>query len=279
MPNTKQAKPSNFNAVFCQRYGPWAVVTGASEGIGLAFAECLAAKGLNLLLVARRQALLESLAQQLRNNHGIQCLVVTADLGALDGNETLLAAAHGLEVGLLVANAGFGSIGALMDADLALERQMLPLNCAAVLGQCARFGKAMALRGRGGLVLMSSVVAFQGAPLSANYAATKAYVQTLAEGLAIELQSKGVDVLAVAPGPVHTGFASRANMQMAQALDPVVIAQGALAALGRRTTVRPGWLSKVLGWSLASSPRWLGTRIMGQVMRGMAKPMDATAGK
>ena len=124
---------------------------------------------------------------------------------------------------------------------------------------------------RGGIILLSSIVAFQGVPGSANYAATKAYVQSLAEGLALELKPFGVDVLAVAPGPVNTGFAKRAGMHMGKALAAKDIAQVSLNALGKRTTTRPGWLSKLLGYSLAMLPRWGRTRVLKQVMRGMAK--------
>jgi uncharacterized protein len=118
-------------------------------------------------------------------------------------------------------------------------------------------------------VLMSSLLAFHGTPLSANYAATKAYVQSLAEGLRAEWSAHGVDVIASAPGPIDTGFAKRADMRMAQTLPAAVVARQTLAALGRRGTVRPGWLSKLLGWSLATAPRALRVTIMGRIMGGM----------
>lgn len=146
---------------------------------------------------------------------------------------------------------------------------MLDLNCRAVLSLCLHFAPLLAERGRGGLVLMSSLVGFQGTPGAAHYAATKAYVQTLAEGLRSELRSSGVDVLASAPGPVHSGFAARADMQMGKALDAADVAVPTLNALGRRTTVAPGGLSKLLTWSLAPLPRTARTRIMSGVMGGM----------
>jgi short-subunit dehydrogenase len=122
---------------------------------------------------------------------------------------------------------------------------------------------------RGGIVLMSSLVAFQGVPRAANYAATKAYVQALAEGLRLELAPQGVDVVASAPGPVVSGFGSRADMVMGNGTKPDVVARQTLEALGRRGTVRPGWLSKLLEASLALLPRWGRARMMGMVMRGM----------
>jgi short-subunit dehydrogenase len=118
-------------------------------------------------------------------------------------------------------------------------------------------------------VLLSSLVAFQGVPRAANYAATKAYIQTLAEGLRAELRPHGVDVLASAPGPIASGFAQRADMRMSASLQPDVVATATLDALGRTTTVRPGWLSKALGWSLALLPRWAMVQVMARVMKGM----------
>jgi short-subunit dehydrogenase len=138
-----------------------------------------------------------------------------------------------------------------------------------VLAQAWHFGRRFAKRGRGGVVFMSSLLAFHGTPRAAHYAATKAYVQTLAEGLRVEWAPRGVDVIASAPGPISTGFAARANMQMAQALPAEVVARVTMQALGRKTTVRPGWLSKLLGWSLATLPRWGQVMVITQVMKGM----------
>jgi hypothetical protein len=148
---------------------------------------------------------------------------------------------------------------------------MLDVNCRALLANCLHFGKRLAARGRGGMILMASLVGFQGTPFAAHYAATKAYVQTLAEALHLELAAKGVDVLASAPGPVHSGFDARARMKMGAAMRPEEVARKTLDALGHRMTVAPGLLSKVLTYSLAPLPRWLRARIMGRVMHGMTK--------
>ena len=118
---------------------------------------------------------------------------------------------------------------------------------------------------------MSSLLAWQGVPRAANYAATKAYVQPLAEGLRIELGPVGVDVVACAPGPIASGFADRAGMVMSGAAPARVVAQETLAALGRWGTVRPGLLSKLLEWSLAFLPRWGRVRMLALVMGGMTK--------
>lgn len=194
---------------------------------------------------------------------------MAVDLSDLNAVQTMLAATDDLDVGLLVAAAGFGTSGPLTQGSLATETEMVALNCTGVLAQAWHFARRFAAQERGGIVLMSSGLAFQGAAGSANYAATKAYVQTLAEGLREELKSSGVSVIASAPGPIATGFAARARLQMPQALQPRVVATQTLAALGRLGTVRPGWLSKLLGWSLATAPRALRVKIMGRVMAGM----------
>ena len=252
-----------------KKYGPWAVVTGASEGIGREFAVSLAAAGFNLVLAARRRDLLNELARTLTVNHRIEVKVVAVDLATAEGVSRLQAECDALEVGLLVAAAGFGTSGALLDSKLADEVQMLEVNCRAVLELSHHFGARFSKQRRGGLVLLSSLLAFQGVPRAAHYAATKAYIQSLAEGLRIELAPYGVDVIASAPGPIATGFARRANMQMNLTLTPAVVATATLAALGHSGTVRPGWLSKLLEWSLALLPRWGRVRVLALVMGGM----------
>ncbi len=256
-------------SAWCRRYGPWAVITGASDGIGRAFAQDLARRGVHLVLVARRGALLATLADELRKAHGIECRVLVADLAHAGGVGSVIDSTADLDVGLLVASAGFGTSGPLISSNPDVEREMLDVNCAAVLTLATHFGTRLAGRGRGGLVFLSSLLAFHGVPGAAHYAATKAYVQTLAEGLRVELAPSGVDVIASAPGPIRTGFADRARLRMSLALSPDVVARVTLAALGRRTTVRPGWLSKLLGWSLALLPRWGQVMVITPIMQGM----------
>ena len=253
------------------RYGQAAVVTGASSGIGEQFARGLAAEGFDLLLVARRNEVLCQLAEELRGKHAISVHVLAADLADPASADTVVSKAREMGVGLLICAAGFGTSGAFIEGTLADECAMVDVNCRSLMTLTWHFGKWFTDRRRGGIVLMSSLLGFQGVPRAANYAATKAYVQSLAEGLHHELKLFGVDVLASAPGPVHSGFGGRANMQMGMALRPQDVAAETLSALGRRATVRPGWLSKALEWSLKPLPRWGRVRMMGVVMRGMTR--------
>ncbi len=256
---------------FASKYGPWASVTGASDGIGRSFAIELAKSGIHVVLIARRRAELERLADSLRTTYGVQCRVVPADLSSNEGIAEAMSATKDLDVGLMVCAAGFGTAGPFLRGDLTNELDMIQVNCSAVASIVWTMGNRLVERGKGGIILLSSIVAFQGVPRSAQYAATKAYVQTLAEGLRIEWKRYGVDVLSVAPGPVNTGFAARSNLTMGKAASPTVIAAQSLLALGKLGTVRPGWLSKLLGYSLAMTPRFIRVRIMALVMGGMTK--------
>ena len=256
---------------FAGRYGPWAVVTGASDGIGRALALALASRGLNLILVARRADRLEAVAEIVRT-YGVAALVIPADLARPTAWDIVLDAAAAHDVGLLVAAAGFGTSGPLLEGYAVTDLVMVSVNCTAVRAQPPACEERFTARGRGGIVLMGSLLGFQGVPGAAAYAATKAFVQTLAEGLRPELRRAGVDVLAVAPGPVRSGFADRAGLRMGLALPAAAVAGPILSALGRRTTVRPGWLSWLLEAAFIGQPRSLRSRILARVMAGMIPP-------
>jgi len=253
-----------------ERYGPWAVVTGASDGIGRSTATLLAEAGVHVVLVARRSEVLDALASDLRASHGVDTQVVAADLTTPSGVDAVLDRTRGLDVGLFVAAAGFGTTGPFIDSNLDDELAMVDVNCRAVVGLTHGFARRLADRGAGGIVLFGSLVGFQGVPQTANYAATKAFVQSFAEGLRLELKPVGVEVLATAPGPTRSGFAAHASMTMSSAADVDVVARSTLRSLGRRSsTVRPGALAKLLGFSLIMLPRWARVRLMGTIMSGM----------
>jgi short-subunit dehydrogenase len=252
-----------------RNYGPWALITGASSGIGKELASRLAEAGLNVVLSARRAALLEQLSEELTAKYGIEARVVTADLSQEKDIHHLFEATADLQIGLLVANAGFGTSGKFLHADIKQEINMLDVNCKALLKCTHHYAQQMMLSKKGGIILLSSMVGFQGVPNAAHYAATKAYVQSLGEALHVELKPNGIDVLAAAPGPVMSGFSERANMKMGNVLQPSDVAIPMLKALGKRSTVLPGTLTKVLVYSLRTVPRWAKVRIMNMVMGGM----------
>lgn len=251
------------------KYGPWALITGASSGIGLAMATELAAAGLNTVLVARNENRLQKIATSFRDNYQINTMIIAADLSEKAGVAEVTVHTRQMEIGLLVAAAGFGTSGSFLKADLATELNMNAVNIDALLSLTHHFAGHFASRKQGGIVLLSSLVGFQGTPFAANYAATKAYVQSLGEALHLELKPHGVDVLASAPGPVASGFSERANMEMGKTLTPQTVAVESLSKLGRKGTVLPGFLTKFLVYSLRTLPRWGKVRVMRLAMGGM----------
>lgn len=253
------------------KYGNWAIVTGASSGIGLELASQLADAGFNLVINSRHLDKLVEVEKQLKVNTSIEIKIVASDVSETIGIDKIIQSAQGLNVGLLIVSAGYGTSGNFIDGSLHSEINMLKVNCEALLSLTHYYSQQFAQQKRGGIILMSSMVAFQGTPFASNYAATKAYVQTLAEGLHVELKPHGVDVLAAAPGPVESGFSQRANMKMSMSLTPSQVGVPILKALGRKTTVLPGFLTKLLVYSLRTVPRWGKVKIMKKVMGGMTE--------
>jgi uncharacterized protein len=230
------------------RYGPKALVVGASDGIGEAFASALAQRGLDIVLVARRPEPLEAAAQRLRTAHGVATEVVVADIGTPEGIEAVTgAAAEG--VGLLVVNAAFGPIKPFANLSPSEVDAVLDVNCRAAARLVHAIGPTLLARGRGGVILLSSMAGGQGSALVAHYAATKAYLRVLAEGLWSEWRPRGVDVVACCPGLVLTptflrSKAARTGPLVPAPMAPERVVRAALAALGRRPEVIPGWRNR-----------------------------------
>lgn len=259
-----------------ERYGDWAIVTGATSGIGLELAMQLASAGFNLIINARGLERLLALENSLRAQYSVDVVTVAADLADSAGADEIIQAANGKHVGLLVAAAGYGTSGMFVHSSVHEEVNMLRVNCEAVLLLAHYFGQRFYNAGRGGIILLSSIVAFQGVPYATHYAATKAYIQSLAEGMAAEFKGSGVDVLAACPGPVRSGFGRRANMQMDMALTPSQVGVPILQALGRQQVVLPGSLSKLLTYALRTIPRSMKVKVMQRIMGGMTKHQRAS---
>lgn len=225
-----------MKADFKERYGPWAVIAGASEGIGAAFAHRLASRGISLVLVARREEPLAQLASALP----VPSRTVVADL-ASGGTQKVFQETKDLEIGLVVANAALSPIGPFTTVEPELLRRALELNCGVAVDLARHYTPAMVERRRGGLILMSSMAGQQGSPGIAVYAATKAFDAVLAEGLWAELRPHGVDVLACIPGAVDTpGLERNSSARAPGTVSADVVAAAALKALGRKPRVVPG---------------------------------------
>src|SRR5258706_13913716 len=189
---------------FSKQYGSWAVIAGASEGLGAAYAEELARLGINLVLVARRLVLLESLASQLTEKHHIQVKTFLLDLSLPNSAETIFQFTQDLDISLLVYNAAFSAVGPFHNYSLEDHMREIDTNIRTPLALTYMFGEGMLARQRGGILLMSSLSAFQGSAFISNYAATKAFNILLAEGLWAEWRQRGVDVLFCVDGATRT---------------------------------------------------------------------------
>jgi hypothetical protein len=185
-------------------YGPWAIITGASSGIGAAFADHLAAAGLNLVLTARSTDKLHALGRRLTAAHGIDHRVITADLSRPGATATVIEATTDLDVGLLISNAGGGRPGRLLDQPLTDLHARLTLNAVTHLELVHAIAPRMVARGHGGIVLVSALGALQGLPNMAHESAAKAYVLNLGEALHHELTPDKINVSVLLPGNVDT---------------------------------------------------------------------------
>lgn len=273
------AKARRAASEFSRRYGPWALVNGASEGLGAAFAEAAAARGLNVLAVARRSEPLAAFAAALAQRFPVQVEPLAADLGRADDLDRIAARATALEVGLLVHSAAVAPIGEFLDRPLEEHAALIDVNVRAPAVLAHRLGGPMAGRGRGGLVLISSMAALQGTAMVAHYAASKAYQRVLAEGLWSELSPRGVDVIACLAGPTDTPTyragrpAGPARFEFPPVLAAGFVAEATLDALGRRPVIVPGAIQRGVALLLS---RWMpGTaaiRMVSRSTRRMYRP-------
>ena len=245
---------------FRRRYGPWAVVAGAAVGLGAEWARQLAARGLDVVLIDRDEAPLGALAEAIAREYGVQALPVSLELGRPDVVEALRLALAGREVGLLVYNAALGTVASFLALGADHLQAMLDVNCRGPLLLARALLPAMVARGRGGLILMSSLSGNVGSAQLAVYAATKAFNLVLADALWAELGPQGVDVLAVQPGSTRTPgwLSSQPADDVGMGLpvtEPAQVVREALDALGVEPVVVPGDMNRQGAEALARLPR------------------------
>lgn len=255
------------------RFGTWAVVTGASSGIGAAFARALASDGHAIVLAARREDRLRALAESLAAEFGVETRVVAVDLARPAGAVQLADAVADLDVGVLVNNAGFGHAGRFERAEEERLLEMIQVNCAAPLVLARRLVGPMRARSRGALLFTGSLAAKQPMPLHATYAASKAFVALLGEALWAELRGTGVEVLVVEPGTTDTEFQTVAGEIPHHGETPERVVAVALERLGSQPSVGVGWwrwLRGNLGMRLL--PRSLLALITGSVVERQTPP-------
>lgn len=251
-----------------ERFGPWAVVTGASSGIGREIARAVAASGLNLALVARRTERLQELGSELAARFGVAHRAITADLSVAADVDAVVDATSDLDVGLFVGNAGFANPGELWRLDRNDLLRAVHLKVDANLALVHHFAAALVTRRRGGILLTSSVGGLNGVPYVSNTAALEAYVLTLGEGLHVELRRYGVRVTILMPGPTLTESMAKMGVDSSEMpMKPMsaerVAYEGLRALQANRKTHIAGRINRMMSRLM---PRSIATAMMGAMI-------------
>jgi hypothetical protein len=270
----------NAREVFCvectplrERYGDWALVTGASAGIGEEIAKHLAAEGVSCVLSARREDHLQALAVELERQHGIATRTVPLDLSEEGGADRLADAVEDLEIGILINNAGFGYAGRFEKLDASRLRQMIQLNCVAPTLLAHRLLPGMRERGRGAMIITGSVSGRQPLPLHSVYSATKAFDLHLGEALFVEMRDAGVDVMVLEPGATQTEFGTSAGQLDHSGHEVSAVVKTAFEALGHQPSVIAGWLNWIRANAASRfAPRPLVAYVARHVMQQQTPP-------
>lgn len=249
---------------------PVALVTGASSGIGRELARVLASRNTDLILVARSQPELESLAAELRAEHAVEAWVIPADLGDRAAPARLVGEVNdrGLTLEILVNNAGFGAAGRFDNANLERQLQMIQVNVTALTELTGLVLSGMVRRGSGRIMNVASTAAFQPGPLMAVYYASKAFVLSFTQAVAEEVRDTGVTLTALCPGPTRTDFATVADMQGTRLFNsPLTMDARTVAEYGYRAMMRgdrvaiPGFFNRLGAFATRLAPRTLVTRL------------------
>jgi short-subunit dehydrogenase len=241
---------------FKENYGDWALITGATSGIGAELTSQIAAKGLNVVLVARKEKELIEHATSLQKRYGIETKTISADLSTAEGVEKVTQI--DVEIGLLVLAAGLEVNGAYEKTPLENELNVIQINVVATLQLTHHFSKAMVKRKKGGILMISSLSGHMPNPYFSNYAGSKAYVLNLGASLYGELKPKGIDLSVLSPGLTNTPMVADNGMDWSKtpmkAMDPSVVAEAGLNGLGKRFLTVPGGKNKIMAWMAKHSP-------------------------
>lgn len=251
-----------------KRFGPWALITGASSGIGREFARQIAASGINIVLAARREALLKEAGAEFSKAYGVEYRTVVADLSEDGFMNTIVQATHDLDIGLVVSNAGIANPGEFLKLDRDGLVRLMRLNSLVHLDIAHHFGQRLAKRRRGGVVLCGAMGAMQGIPFMANESGAKSYVQSFGEALHVELNALGVNVKVLVVGPTQTPIIEKFGLDPAtMPMKPMPVEQcvfeGLEALKKNRATHLPGRINRIMN---ALIPTSLSRRMMGKMM-------------
>ena len=237
--------------LFNEKYGTYALITGGNSGIGAEFAEQLAKKGLNIVIVARREELLNKKASDLRKMYNVEVKTIKADLSKIEEIEKVVKTCELLDVGLIIPNAGMETHGTFPKLDLAKEIMSINLNVTSTMALTHHFVKKMIPRKRGGVILVASLLGHMPTPYLSNYAGTKSYILNFGTSLNGELKKYNIDVTVLSPGPVKTPLADGIGVDLSKfpmtLHNPDFVAKVGLDALGKKPLVVPGAKNSLMG--------------------------------
>lgn len=263
------------------QFGPWALITGASSGIGREFARQIAASGINVVLVARREALLHDAGAEFSKDYGVEHRIVVADLSEEGFLSRVISAAKGLDIGLVVSNAGTANPGEFLKLDRNGLVRLLKLNSLAHMEIAHHFGPDLVRRSRGGIVLCGAMGAMQGVPYMANESGAKSYVQSFGEALHVELTPLGVSVSVLIVGPTQTAIIEKigfdpATMPMKPMSAEQCVFEGLEALKRNRATHLSGRMNRIMNTLIpASLSRSMMGKMMAKALAGRARTAAA----
>ncbi len=266
-----------------KRFGPWALVTGASSGIGKEFARQLAASGINVVLVARREDMLKEAGVEVSKRYGVEHRILVLDVSREDFIGRLASATNDLDIGLVVSNAGTGNPGEFLKLDRQLLQATLRLNTMSHLDIAHYFGRKLAERRRGGLILVGAMGAENGIPCMANDGGAKAYVHSLGEALHYEFKPLGVHVTVLAAGITNTAVLEKfaldpKTMPMKPMSVEQCVSEGLSGLLKNRSRIVPGRLNRILNALVpASLARKMEADLLGKGLANKPAPENARA--
>jgi short-subunit dehydrogenase len=254
---------------FKDKFGPWAVVTGASSGIGSEFARLIAAQGLKVVLAARRETLLDALAAELTDRFKVETRTVVVDLSLEDAAGRLNGAVSDLDIGLVISNAGTGAPGRFLEQDHSEQLERFRLNALVHFNIAYAFGQRFARRGGGGLIFGGAMGAEHGIPYMATDAGSKALVQSLGESLHLELKERGIQVMTLVVPPTDTAIIAKFGLDPSQMpmkpMSPMQCASEALRDFRKgRSKSLPGRVNRIMSAIIPSS---VARVMMGKMIR------------
>lgn len=256
---------------YADKYGQWALITGGSAGIGLALAKQAASCGMDIILVARRAELLAQAHEAIQEQYNVKVKIIELDLTSDAALDKLFDETKNLDVGMLVPNAGIELNGLFINTSLEKNIKLLGLNIEVLMALAHHYGRMMAAKNKGAILLVSSGFGYQAIPHIANYSASKAFILSLGEALNVEFKEFGVDVTVLSPGLTKTSMTDNSTINFKKlpvlSMAPDVVARIGFGSLGNKATVIAGYLNKVYVWQNRFVPRSLPVKLFGLLVR------------